>query len=266
MTAFQNLRDQYLGHVVSEVADATYEATKNAFHDVFEELPAELPPPRTPPPPPPDYGQYSQSPPPPQSQAGMYPQQHYSPPYSPPYQSPQQQPVFGTPYMPPPPPPRYKIDEEKMRSMAKWKATLNLKYIETFGSFARSMLGSLAATNSMVELVERCDQNDSALTPEQLALSPTIRKAVEQRRAIERGKTKIISDEDMRSIYEELIFQEMWDQNERGELRLEDPNDFFRNYLILTAAEILESGKEVIGDKISSAYGVIKNKFLPPGK
>ncbi len=262
MSGFPNLRQQYLGMAVQDTYNAAKEvvseASNRAFGSIFNEKPAELPPPRTVPEPPEGFQPPVMSPPPPynpipdQSQAypGYYPYPH----------SPQSQ--FGLPaYMPPPPPPRYKVDEAKMRSMAKWKATLNLKYVETISNFARTLVGSLAASNAMVELLERFDRDDATLTDQDRELIPNIRKAVEKRRSIERAKTKILNDDDMRNIYEELIFQDMWDKNERGELRLEDPNDFLRNYVILTGAEILESGKDVIIDKVTGVASNLKNKF-----
>lgn len=262
MSGFPNLRQQYLGMAVQDTYDAAKEAAKEvsnrAFGNIFGEKPAELPPPRTVPEPPEGYQPPTAPPPPPYNPVHDHPQNY--PGYYPYPQSPQSQ--FGLPaYMPPPPPPRYKVDEDKMRSMAKWKATLNLKYVETGSNFARTLVGSLAATNAVVELVSRFDRNDATLTEDEKALIPTMRKAVEKRRSIEQAKTKILSDDDMRSIYEELIFQDMWDKNERGELRLEDPNDFLRNYMILTGAEILESGKDVIIDKVTGVAGNLKNKL-----
>lgn len=260
MNQFQNLRDQWLG----AVAQDTLDTAKTAFSKILAEKPAELPPPSTPPTPPEAYQaptpiSHAPVPPPNTVAVEQLPRQAPMPPM---YAYPPQ-PMYGmpTPYMPPPPPPRYKVDEEKMRSMAKWKATVNLKYVETAGRFARSLVGALAATNAMVEMVERAEKLDTTLTQEELAMIPTMRKAVEKRRTIEQSKTHILSDDDMRNIYEELIFQEMWDLNERGELRLEDPRDFLKNYILLTGAEIVESGKEVIVEKISGAVGSVKNKF-----
>lgn len=270
--SLSNLWDKYAETAGETVVKDLYQEAKTGFTNIIGNHPAELPPPRTIPTPTP----IVESPiqvtlPEPQvntnNGAGYHQQNHNYPHQNQSFQSyptqqyqQQFQPLPGA-YMPPPPPPRYKIDEEKLRQMAKWKATLNLKYVETASNFARNLLGGLAATNAMVEMVERADKKDASLKAEELEMIPTMRKAVEKRRAIERGKTKILSDDDMRQIYEELIFQDMWDKNERGELRLEDPNDFLRNYMILTGAEILESGKDVIIDKVSVVAGSIKNKF-----
>lgn len=276
MTVLSNLWDKYAEAAGETVAKDLYQEAKTGFSNIIGNHPAELPPPRTIPTPVPAVESPIQvtQPQTPANNGAGYNQQNHNYPYqnqsfqtyptqqyyqTQQYQQPYQ-PLPGA-YMPSPPPPRYKIDEDKLRQMAKWNATLNLKYVETASNFARNLLGGMAATNAMVEMVERADRNDKTLKPEELEMIPNLRKAVEKRRVIERGKTKILSDDDMRQIYEELIFQDMWDKNERGELRLEDPNHFLKNYIFLTGAEILESGKDVIIDKVSSVAGTLKNKF-----
>lgn len=265
---FSNLRQQYVGGVLQNVA----EGASRAFKDIFAQKPAEVPLPRNNPEPeePDGYGeeyeddykaasQQHPHPGPPQNFPPHYqnPPRHLPPPPRPPYQNPQ----FGTPYMPTPTPPRYKVDEEFLRKMAKLQAATNMKYIETYGRFARNVVSNMAASNAMVEMVKRADEKDKSLTPDDLIMVETVRRAVTKRKAIETAKAKVLTDEELREIYEELIFQDMYDKNERGDLTLQTPHSFAISLLLLTTAEVVESGKDVIGDRISGGYKKLTGKF-----
>jgi hypothetical protein len=256
---FSNLKDQYVGGVLKSVG----EAAQRSFKDIFAQKPAEPPLPRNSPvdkeesdgfdqeqeaqpqyrQPPPSY----QAPP----QYGQPNWQYYQQP--PPYQ-PAQNWHYPPPPMPAPAAPRYKIDEPFLRNMAKLQAATHIKYLTMYGGFARSIVGALAASNAMVLMAERADADESTLTDEEKEMANTCRRAVEKRRRIESSGTKVLTDTELREIYEELIFQDMWDKNERGELNLQSPDSFFRTMFLLTSVEILDAGKEVIGERISGTY------------
>ena len=249
MTSYPNIRDRYFA--VDEIVQATQQAGR-AFERVIADKPAEQPIDR--------HGmpqqnynpalQYQQTEQNPQVQQ-IQPQGYQQSPFVPPSMQ---------PYIPPPPAPRYKVDEEFLRKMARLKASTNLKYLQTVSRFARNIVGNMAASNAMVELVEKQEQG-LQLTVEEHEMAVTVHKAVVQRRKIERTDAKILTDDEMREIYEELIFQDMYDQNERGVLELQNPKDFLWNYGILTLAEIAENGKEVIGDRVSGAFKTVSKKL-----
>jgi hypothetical protein len=265
---FSNLKDQYVGGVLKTVSDTA----QRSFKDIFASKPAEPPLPRSIPhdeeenggfedghenrPP---YQPYQANPqyrqPPPQYQA---PPQYGQPNWQYYQQPPQYQPSQNWHYPPPPMPapvaPRYKIDEPFLRNMAKLQAATHIKYLTMYTGFARSVVGSLAASNAMVAMVERADADAGTMTDEEKEIALTCRRAVEKRRQIEASGTKILSDSELREIYEELIFQDMWDKHERGELTLQSPDSFFKTMLVLTSVEILDAGKEVIGERIAGTY------------
>jgi hypothetical protein len=244
MTAYSNVRDRYFA--VDELVQATQQAGR-AFERVLADKPAEPPIARhvTP--------QENANP----EQQATYPPSQMSPQgqVSPPFVPPSMQ-----PYLPPPPTPRYKVDEAFLRKMARLKASTNLKYLATISRFARNIVGNMAASNAMVELVEKYEKGFK-MTEEELEMVGTVQKAVTQRRKIESTDAKILTDEEMREIYEELLFQEMYDHNERGVLELQNPKDFIWSYTLLTLAEIAENGREVIGDRVSGAFKSVSKKF-----
>lgn len=276
-SSFSNLRDQYLGVVAEEALDVAKEGTRRVFGNIFANKPAELPPPRQVPPPPPDYQPQlppmdaSSQPPPPQAQPIYYPppppQYGGYPPAYPQYPNYGQYASALPPaYMPPPLPMAEKIDEDSLRNMARWQASVDLKYVQAITGFVRSAVGNMAAANSMVKLVERYEDGDQTLSSEDVEMAERMRKAVDKRREIEASGNTVLEDEDMRNIYEEIIFREMKNKNDRGELQLQSSSSFRYNYLALSLLAIGETGKEVIFDKVKGVVSGAKNKFQPKKK
>ncbi|WP_028668844.1 hypothetical protein [Runella zeae] len=238
---FPDLKQKYLGIIANDAAQAAANATKRMFEGSLAQKRAELP---------------SQTPP----RADALPFQASSTP------SPDTvvaNPLLA-PYLPPAPVVKPQVEEEKLRSMAKWKATVNLKYVETISRFARDVLGGMAASDLMVEMVERLESNDAALSEHDREMAQGMQKAVERRRKIEKAKSAILSDLEVIAIYEEIIFQQMREQNLRGELQLQSPNEFFWSLTLITVAEIGSAGKEVIAEKMSGAVAKFKPKPKHP--
>ena len=235
-----DLKQKYLGIVANDAANVAANATKRMFEGALNQKRADIQP---------------------QTRVDSLPLQNPSP-------SPQTTPSPDTavatpllaPYLPAAPVGKPQVEEEKLRSMAKWKATVNLKYVETISRFARDVLGGMAASDLMVEMVERLESNDTNLSDYDHEMAQGMLKAVERRRKIEKAKSAILSDTEVITIYEEIIFQQMREQNLRGELQLQSPNEFFWNLTLITVAEIGSAGKEVIAEKMSSAVAKFKPK------
>ncbi len=66
----------------------------------------------------------------------------------------------------------------------------------------------------------------------------------------------------MRTIYEEIIFHQMREQNQRGELQMQSEREFFWNLTLITLAEIGGAGKEAIAEKVTGAVRKFKPKTL----
>ncbi len=248
---FDNLKDKYLGLVANDAAQVAATATKRMFEQAMADKPAEAPRERD-------------------LYASPFPQAGYAEPTPPPVM-PTVQPfsppapnysVPLSPYVPPAPMMPHQVEETKLRAMAKWKATVNLRYVETITRFTRDVLGSMAASDLMVEMVERLERKDEALTSEDIALAEDMKKAVERRRKIEHTQGTVLNDSEIITIYEEIIFHKMREQNLRGELQLQDPNEFFWHLTLMTLAEIGTAGKEVIAEKVSGAVRKFKPKTL----
>lgn len=234
---FPDLKQKYLGIIANDAAQAAANATKRMFEGSLAQKRAELP---------------SQTPP----RAETLP---FQAPSTPSPDTVVANPLLA-PYLPPAPVVKPQVEEEKLRSMAKWKATVNLKYVETISRFARDVLGGMAASDLMVEMVERLESNDAALSEHDREMAQGMHKAVDRRRKIEKAKSAILSDLEVIAIYEEIIFQQMREQNLRGELQLQSPNEFFWSLTLITVAEIGSAGKEVIAEKMSGAVAKFKPK------
>lgn len=242
---FDHLKDKYLGIVANDAAQVAATATKRMFEQAIGDKPAEGPRTRT-------------NDALPLREDVSEPAGYSAPPSVPTYSSVPSVPL--TPYVPSAPTPFYQVDEDKLRSMARWKASVNLKYVETITRFARDIVGSMAANDAMVEMVERLERNDNSLSPEEVDMAEGMKKAVDKRRKIERTDSVILSDAEMRSIYEEIIFNQMREQNRRGELQLQSEKEFFWNLMLITMAEIGGAGKEVIAEKVSGAVKKVTAK------
>lgn len=244
---FPDLKQKYLGIIANDAAQAAANAAKRMFEGSLAQKRADLP---------------SQMPPRADAlpfQASSTPTTHQLPPPDTAVPNP-----LLAPYLPPAPVVKPQVEEEKLRSMAKWKATVNLKYVETISRFARDVLGGMAASDLMVEMVERLESNDANLSEYDREMAQGMQKAVDRRRKIEKAKSAILSDTEVITIYEEIIFQQMREQNLRGELQLQSPNEFFWNLTLITVAEIGSAGKEVIAEKMSGAVAKFKPKPKHP--
>lgn len=244
---FDNLKDRYLGLVANDAAQVAATATKRMFEQAMAEKPAEAPRERD-------------------LYASPFPQAGYAEPMPPPVSLAQPPlPNYSvplSPYVPPAPMMPHQVEETKLRMMAKWKATVNLRYVETITRFTRDVLGSMAASELMVEMVERLERKDETLTTEDIALAEDMKKAVERRRRIEHTRGTVLNDAEIITIYEETIFHKMREQNLRGDLQLQDPNEFFFHLTLMTLAEIGTAGREVIAEKVSGAVRKFKPKTL----
>lgn len=235
-----DLKQKYLGIVANDAANVAANATKRMFEGALNQKRADIQP---------------------HARVDSLPLQNPSP-------IPQTAPSPDTsvanpllaPYLPAAPVVKPQVEEEKLRSMAKWKATVNLKYVETISRFARDVLGGMAASDLMVEMVERLESNDANLSEYDREMAQGMQKAVERRRKIEKAKSAILSDLEVIDIYEEIIFHQMREQNLRGELQLQSPNEFFWSLTLITVAEIGSAGKEVIAEKMSGAVAKFKPK------
>lgn len=228
-----NIAEQYQQLLsTGQAVRQTVQGAQNVYRNAFAQKPARMPPPRNNP----YAGQYYDDP------EGEEAGQEHSVPMRPPQ-------------------PTYKVDEAHLRKRARLTAATHMKYLESLTRFTRTLVGGMAASNAMVELVQRLEAGDETLQGEELDMAKSMRKAVEQRRSIEEARVKILSDDEMREIYEESLFIDLKDQNDKGELERLNPNKFLIDYTILSLAEIAESGKEVIGEKVSGAFHHVTKTF-----